>query len=638
MIETGLDFPAERARLQKAWGQKPGLIAWISATDHKELGLRYIMTALFFFGLGGIEAALMRIQLARPENSFLSPDRYNQIFTMHGSTMMFLFAVPIMQGFAVYLFPLMIGTRDVPFPKLNNYGYWTYVFGGLFLYGMFLLKAGPDAGWFSYTPLSGPTFDPGKRVDTWAQMITFTEISALIIAVEVIVGVFKMRAPGMSLNRIPLFVWGMLVVSFMVVFAMPAVMLDSTFLIFDRSLSMHFFNQSEGGDAIFYQHLFWFFGHPEVYIIFIPALGFISSILTTFSRRMIFGYTVMVTSLVFTAFMAFGLWVHHMFATGLPQLGQSFFTAASMMISIPTGVQIFCWIATLRAGSLRIRTPVLYVLGFFFVFIIGGLTGVMLASVPLDWQVHDTYFVVAHFHYVLIGGAVFPLFGALFYWFPKFSGRMFNETWGRVSFVLVFIGFNLTFYPMHHLGFRGMPRRVYTYQPEMGWQWLNVLASIGAAILALGIIVMLTNLAISMRRGALAGANPWGADSLEWAVPSPPPHYNFVHIPVVSGVNALWDEAPDQPYVTGMSLDQREILVTKVLDAQPDHREELPHESIFPFILAVTSTVGLIGSIFFAWWFTIGAILSGLALIGWFWPKRDEVARHLRRERGDIAA
>ena len=637
MIETAADFPEERAILRKTWSPPPGLWGWLTEVDHKALGMRYIVTALLFFAAGGVEAALMRIQLSRPENHFLTADQYNQIFTMHGSTMMFLFAVPIMQGFGLYLVPLMVGTRDVPFPKLNNFGYWVYLFGGLFLYTMFILHAGPDAGWFSYTPLSGPQFAPGKRVDTWAQMITFTELSALVIAVELIVTTFKMRAPGMSLNRIPLFVWAQLVISFMVVFAMPAVMLDSGFLALDRLVGTHFFNQSEGGDTLLYQHFFWFFGHPEVYIIFVPALGFVSQILSTFTRRKIFGYTMMVTSLVFTGFMAFGLWVHHMFATGLPQLGQSFFTAASMMIAIPTGIQIFCWIATIWSGSLRINTPVLYVLGFFLVFIIGGLTGVMLAAVPLDWQVHDTYFVVAHFHYVLIGGALFPLFGALFYWFPKFTGRMFNETLGRISFGLVLVGFNLTFYPMHHLGFRGMPRRIYTYQPQMGWQPLNVLASIGAAILASGILLILVNLIISRRSGAHAGINPWGADTLEWSVPSPPPHYNFVHIPVVAGPNALWDAAPDQPYVTGMSLHEREVLVTRVLDAEPDHREELPKESIWPLILALTTTLGLTGAIFFAWWFTIGAVLSGLALIGWFWPKREEVVKHLRREKPELA-
>ncbi len=618
--------------LRSTWSTRPGLIGFLSETGHKEIGLRYIVTALIFFVAGGIEAALIRIQLAKPNNHFLGPDGYDQVFTMHGTTMMFLFAVPVMEGFGIYLVPLMVGTRNVAFPRLNAFGYYIYLFGGLFLYAMFLGHSGPDAGWFAYVPLSGPQFSAGKRIDTWAQMITFTEMSALVVAVELIVTIFKQRAPGMSLDRIPLFVWSMLVVSFMIVFAMPAVMLGSGFLSLDRLIATHFYNQSEGGDAIFYQHLFWFFGHPEVYIIFLPGLGFLSSIITTFTGRKIVGYPLMVTSLVFTSFMAFSLWVHHMFATGLPQLGQSFFTAASMMISIPTGAQIFCWIATIWHGKLRIRTPMLYALGFFIVFIIGGLSGVMVASEPLDRQVHDTFFVVAHLHYVLIGGAVFPLLGALFYWFPKWSGRMYHERLGQLGFWLVLIGFNLVFFPMHILGLHGMPRRIYTYSAEMGWGPLNQLATAGAGVLTLGLLAAFVNLLTSLRTGAEAGANPWGADTLEWSASSPPPPYNYEHVPTVAGPNALWDAAPDQPVVTGMREDIREVLVTKTLDADPDHREKLPGNSIWPFLLGLTSCLGLSGAIFFAWWFTIGSILSGIALIGWFWPNREQMVKELTTE------
>ena len=619
----------EEQQLDATWGPGSGPLRWFSEISHKHVGMRYIVTAFIFLIAGGIEAALMRFQLSRPENTFLSPDMYNQLFTMHGTTMMFLFAVPMMEGMAIYFVPLMIGTRDVAFPKLNVYGYFIYLFGGLFLYTMFFINAGPDAGWFAYTPLSGPQFAPGKRVDTWAQMITFTEMSGLVVAVEIVVTVFKMRAPGMSLNRIPLFVWSMVVISFMIMFAMPAVMLDSGYLALDRLIATHFFNRSEGGDPIFYQHLFWFFGHPEVYIIFIPGLGFISSILTTFTRRKIFGYPVMVASLVFTGFMGFGLWVHHMFATGLPQLGQSFFTVASMMIAIPTGVQIFCWIVTIWRGALTIRTPILYVLGFFVVFIIGGLTGLFVASVPLDWQLHDTYFVVAHLHYVLIGGALFPLFGGFHYWFPKWSGRMYSEKLGSLAFWLLLIGFNAAFFPMHILGLMGMPRRVYTYLPQLGWQSLNVLATGGAVLIALSILTMLGNFAMSSKRGAIAGPNPWGADSLEWGTPSPIPRYNFLHLPTVAGPNALWDAAPDQPIVVGVSTTKREVLVTRVLDAEPEHREELPTHSMWPFIAAITTAFGLIGAIFYAWYFTIGAIITGAALIGWF---LEEALKHARKD------
>ncbi len=407
----------------------------------------------------------------------LGPDAYNQFFTMHGMTMMFLFAVPVMTAVGLYLVPLMIGARNVAFPRLNAYGYWVYLAGGLFLYISFFLNTGPDTGWFSYVPLAGPAFSPGKRVDVYAQSITFTEIAALVAAVELIVTIFKNRAPGMTLNRMPLFVWAMLVQAFMVLFAMPWVATATQLLAMDRLVATHFFNPAEGGDALLWQHLFWFFGHPEVYIILTPALGFVSMIVATFTRRPVFGYPAMVLSLLSIGFLSFGLWVHHMFATGVPQLGQSFFTAASMMITIPSGIQIFCWIATIWSGRPRFSVPFLFVLGFVVLFVIGGVTGVMVASVSFDQQVHDTYFVVAHFHYVLIGGAVFPLLGAFYYWFPKMTGRMLDEGLGRWNFWLLFVGVNLTFFPMHQLGLEGMPRRVYTYLAGTGWGPLNLLAT-----------------------------------------------------------------------------------------------------------------------------------------------------------------
>jgi cytochrome c oxidase subunit 1 len=607
--------------LDRTWADEPGLIGWITSVDHKAIGRRYIVTAFGFFLVGGLLAALIRLQLSRPNNTFIGPDLYNQIFTTHGTIMMFLFAVPVMEAFGTYLVPLMVGTRAIAFPRLNAFSYWMFLFGGIFLLTMFVLNTGPDVGWFAYVPLAGPEYTPGKRADVWAQLITFTEVAALAVSIEIVVTAFKLRAPGMSLNRIPVFVWAQIVTAFMVMCAMPAVMLSSTALILDRLVGTHFFNPAEGGDALLWQHMFWFFGHPEVYIIFIPATGMVATIISTFSRRPIFGYLALVLALVSTAFIGFGLWVHHMFATGLPQLGESFFTAASIMIAVPSGIQIFCWIATLWSGRIVMKTPLVWVLGFFVIFVIGGLSGVMIAAVPFDLQVHDTYFIVAHFHYVLIGGAVFPLFGALYYWFPKMTGRMMSEALGHLNFWLFFVGFNLTFFPMHVLGLYGMPRRIYTYPYETGWGTLNMLASLGAALMAIGAIVFLVNAAHSLRAGTLAGDNPWGAGTLEWATSSPPPKPNFYALPTVAGREPLWENAPDQPVVVGLRTDVRDVLVTYMLDAEPDHRTEFPTPSIWPFFTAVATSAMFVGSIFTPWAVLIGSVPIFLALTGWFWPK-----------------
>jgi cytochrome c oxidase subunit I+III len=629
LFQPGADAPSsgpERAlaaRLEAAWGNPlRGLRGWLSAVDHKVLGKRFLLTALTFFLLGGLEAAAMRLQLARPGLSLIGPDRYNQLFTTHGSTMMFLFAVPVMSGLGLYLVPLMIGARELAFPRLTAFSYYTYLIGGLLLYSSVFIDALPDVGWFSYVPLAGPEYGGGKHADVWAQMITFTELSALAGATNLIATILKHRAPGMSLDRMPLFVWSMLIQSLMIVFAMPAVVLASLMLATDRLIQTHFFDYKNGGDSLLWQHLFWFFGHPEVYIIFVPGLGILSSLIVTFTRRQVVGYPAMVASMVATGFLGFGVWAHHMFATGIPQLGSSFFTASSILIVLPTGIQFFCWIATLWGGSIRLETPMLFALGFFAVFLIGGLTGVMLASWPLDLQVHDTFFVVAHLHYVLIGGAFFPLLGGVHYWYPKWTGRMLSEPLGRWTFALVFIGFNLVFFPLHILGLAGMPRRIYTYAAERGWESLNLVASIGVGVLAIGILCLLVNLIGSRRRGVLAGADPWGADTLEWAVASPPPSYAFLELPTVSGRYALWTRSAFQPVVHGIRTDRRELLVTGLFDAEPDHRTELPGPTIWPLAVALASAVTFITAIFTPWGIVIGAPLAAIALIGWYWPSR----------------
>jgi cytochrome c oxidase subunit I+III len=617
----------------RTWSDAPGWRGWLCTVDHKRVGRRFIATAFGFFVAGGVLAALMRLQLARADSGLIGPDLYNQLFTMHGTTMMFLFAVPVMLAVAVYFVPLLVGARNTAFPRMVAYAYWVYLFGGLMLFAAFLLNIGPDVGWFAYTPLSGPEYSPGKRTDFWAQLVTFTEVSALLDAIAIITTVLKLRAPGMTLDRIPVFAWSMLVVSFMILIAMPAVMLASTGLISDRLVGTNFYNPAEGGDPLLWQHLFWFFGHPEVYLIFLPALGMISQVVPPMSRRPMFGYPAIVLSMVATGFLSFGLWVHHMFASSVPELGKTFFTAASIVIAIPTGVQIFCWLATLWMGRLHMRTPLLFVLGFFAVFTLGGLTGVMLASVSLDLQLHDTFFVVAHLHYVLIGGAVFPLFAVVFYWFPKVTGRMLSESLGKLQFWLFLVGFNVAFFPMHILGLQGMPRRIYTYAPETGWEPLNLLATAGALVIAASVAVFFVNVVRSLRSGEHAGANPWGAGTLEWATDSPPQPGNFHPVLFVRGREPLWEQGGVGGHVTGLAHDQREVLVTSVLDAAPDHRSIEPSPTIWPFVSAVATAIFFIGTIFTPWAVVWGTLLTAVPLTLWFWPSRKETAAHQKLEK-----
>jgi cytochrome c oxidase subunit 1 len=620
--------------LAKTWSDKPGIKGFLEANDHKRTGKRFIVTALLFFSAAGVLAALMRLQLAFPDSRIVGPDLYNQLFTMHGTTMMFIFAVPVMQGMGIYLVPLMIGTRNTAFPRMTACAYWLYLLGALTLWTGFATNTGADAGWFSYVPLAGPQYGIGKRADIWNNLVNLTEAMGLMVAVDLATTILKMRAPGMSLRRMPIFVWATLVASIMIIFAMPSVMLAANLVQFDRMFATHFFNPAEGGDVLLWQHLFWFFGHPEVYFIFLPALGFVSTIIPTFARRPLFGHTAVVLSLIGTGFLAFGLWVHHMFATNLPELGKGFFTAMSMMIAIPTAVQIFCWIATLWTGRLHLRVPLLYVLAFFVILVLGGMTGIMVGAVPFDLQVHDTYFVVAHLHYVLLGGAVFPLFGAFFYWFPKVTGRLLNERLGRWEFWLFFIGFNVTFFPMHLLGLAGMPRRIYTYGVETGWGALNLIATIGAAMIALSMLLFVINVARSRTSGERAGDDPWGAPTLEWSTHSPPPPFNFVALPVVASRVPLWAREADEPtHVSGLSAQTREGLVTTVLDALPDVRYSYPSPTIWPFIAAITVVLWLYWSNITPSGMWYGLIPPAIAFIAWYWPTKKETAEQLLLQR-----
>ncbi len=525
-----------------------GLFRWIATVDHKQIGILYLATSFFFLLVGGVEATLMRIQLAQPRNNFLSPEAYNQLFTMHGTTMIFLGIMPLLVGFMNYLVPLMIGARDMAFPRLNAMSYWTLLFGGLLLYFSFIGGGAPDTGWFSYAPLSERPYATQPGVDYWALGILITGMGSIATSINLIATVAMFRAPGMTLRRMPLFVWMSVVNSFIILFAMPIIAATAIMVLIDRHLGAYFFRPEFGGSATLYQHYFWGFGHPEVYIMILPAFGIISEVIPVFSRKTIFGYAFVAGSSVAIAFLSFAVWAHHMFAVGLGPAWDLIFGAASMLIGIPTGVKIFNWMATMWGGSIRFTTAMLFAASFLVMFTIGGITGVMFAVVPIDWQTTDSYFVVAHIHYVLNGGSLFAIFAGIYYWFPKITGRLLSERLGKWHFWLNFIGFNMTFFIQHVLGLEGMPRRVSTYPDMPGWGLMNLISTIGQFITVVATLIFLWNLFVSLRRGQAAGNNPWGGWTLEWATTSPPPVYNFNQVPPIRSRRPLWDlEHPPAP-------------------------------------------------------------------------------------------
>lgn len=540
-----LKTDAHHQRMHKVWGSPSGWGA-LSAVNHTTVGLRFMATGLVFFLIGGLLAMLMRTQLALPEQNIIGPQLYNQIFTMHGTVMMFLFAIPVLEGLSMYLIPKMIGARDLLFPRVSAFGYYCYLFGGVIILSSLVLGMAPATGWFMYTPLSDANFSPGPGSDFWLLGITFVEISAVAAGVELVVSILYSRANGMSLRNMPIFCWYILAMGLMIIFGFPPLILASILLELERTAGMVFFEVSRGGDPLLWQHLFWLFGHPEVYILFLPAAGIVSTLIPVFSGRPLVGYRWVVLSIVLIGFISFGLWAHHMFTVGIPRLALAFFSVASMLIAIPTGVQLFSWLATLWSGRVVYNLPMLWIVGFLVIFVCGGLTGVMLALVPFNWQVHDTHFVVAHMHYVLVGGMLFPLMAGFYYWLPHLSGRMPTERLGRWGFWLTFVGFNVTFLLMHVTGLMGMPRRVYTYQAGVGWDGLNLLSSVGGFIMAAGVAMIIVDIGLHFRFGRRAAANPWQADTLEWAMRMPPPSYNFVSLPTLNTRHPLWDN-PELP-------------------------------------------------------------------------------------------
>jgi len=617
---------AERVdRLERVWHGRPGLIGWLTTTDHKKIGLLYFWTTLVLFAIGGAEAMTIRTQLAQPNSDLVSPNTYDELFTMHGLTMIFFFIIPMTTGaFGNYFIPLMIGARDMAFPRMNALSYWVFLMSAIFFNSSLVLGMAPNAGWFDYVPLANRTYSPGHNIDFYCLGIIFNSIASQLTAAQFIVTIFKSRAPGMSLNRMPLYVFAQLAAALGLLFALPALTTDTIFLFLDRNIGTHFFNVGVGGSVLLWQHLFWIFGHPEVYILIVPTFGIATAIIPTFVRRRMVAFPLVAIAELLVVFIGFGVWAHHMFATGLPTIDLVFFAAASCAVAIPSFIQVFAWCMAFILGSAQFTTPLLYIAGFIFMFVAGGLTGLMFIAIPFDQQVTDTYFVVAHFHYIIFGAAVFPIFGGMFYWFPKITGRMYSERLGKIGFWAVFAGTNLLFFPMHIVGLLGMPRRVYTYPEGLGWGAYNLAETIGAYVTLIAILLVGANLVWSYRHGQRVGPDPWHAPTLEWATSSPPPAYNFAVIPKVSSAYPNWDAADREEDRRRLAqgvlvLDEGNAQVeTTAADAYPSAVVEMPHESPWPVLLAVA--LGLVFAALVIQRYGVAfvmLIVCGLTLVGW---------------------
>jgi cytochrome c oxidase subunit I+III len=616
---------AQADRLRRTWKTPSGWRYW-SSVNNSDVGLWYTATAFFFFLFAGVLALLMRTQLAIPQNELLSAGVYNQAFTVHGSVMMFLFAIPMFEAIAVLLLPQMLGARDLPFPRLSAFGFWCFVLGGIFLCGSIFFDAAPHGGWFMYPPLTS-RYQPDIGADIWLLGFSFIEIAAIAAGVELIVGVLKTRPPGMRINLVPLYAWYALVAAAMVLFAFPPLIAGSMLLEVERAFDWPFFDPARGGDPLLWQHLFWLFGHPEVYIIFLPSIALVAMMVPTFARTPIVGYGWIVLSAVGTGFLSFGLWVHHMYATGLPGVSLGLFSAASTAVAIPTGLQLFCFVATMLVGRVTTSVPMLWVFGGLAIFVIGGLTGVMVAMAPFDFQAHDTFFVVAHLHYVLIGGAVYPIIAGFYYYFPLVGGKKLSDRLGKVAFWLTFVGFNVAFFPMHLTGLRGMPRRVFTYAPDMGFDVLNLVSTIGAFILASGVLVLVVDIVRPKRKQPFADRNPWNAGTLEWVQEMPGEPWGIRSIPEIDGRYPLWDQPnllrdvdEGRFYLPDAEEGLRETIVTSVVDARPQYCQRLPTSSFVTMAAALTVGGFFVFGTFHLWWLALASVVLAVGVIVyWLW-------------------